>query len=868
MSTDVVSLRFGPYRLHPVQGLTEGDREIRVTPKSLAVLYALARRSGEIVTKEELFETAWPARLVTDSALSSCIGELRQALDDNARKPRYIETVHRRGFRFLQPCGEITRDPWKSVPKAEPPAGYEREFAALVAQLAQARSGPGRVVAVLSDEAGGKNNLVDAFAAWASREAAWQVGRGACDELSGRGDPYRPLLDALTTLCLQPGGSQLVSQLRLHAPTWLTELTPVLQSDEVAAQRLKTSGVTTPRAHRELGAALAALAARRPLLLILEDLQWCDTPTLDWLAGLEQPLSAPILVLATHTSDVRIDAETTLTLESRDRGGVDDRVARLGDRERQMLQAAGIAGTRFSDADVAAALDLPRAAVVEALAGLVAAGDLVRDAGAERRTDETSTQCYGFASGILRRRLLEALPVQQERCFHRRIACGLENALGESASDRSPELAVRYERAYDLERAVQSLHDAAVVSRRRGAHRIAHEHLRRALALLPALPEAADRNAWDALLHAALGGELAAEQGLGGADVDHCFERALALSNEMTTSRRLVNILWRIWVFRLNRGPLTKAQDIADRLFEVARALNDPALELSAHHAFWGTALMLGDVRRVVRHTREGIALCGAGLDGAVAITEGCTLHDSHVSNHPATVCAGFCGAWAEALAGHSDNAKRTADATVAHARDFGHPFSLAMSLVQSAGALAAGGDAVNARRYAREGAAISKEHGFAVFQAWAGVYEGWAASRLGDTREGLRTVHEALAVFRGTELWLFRPFQLALAAEIEIENGMHDAAAGSLDEAFTIAERVGDRLAAARLHWLRGELALATATTVEHLARAERDLRASLDIANATGAEEIRGRVVKSLERLDGADGGRRQEPADNPTP
>ena len=128
MPTDDNSLKFGPYRLHPVQGLTHGDREIHVTPKSLAVLYMLVRRSGEIVTKKELFDTAWSGRSVTDAALSSCIRELRQALGDDARKPSYLETVHRRGFRFITPCSKF--DEGGVLPRPDN-LRHERELDAL-----------------------------------------------------------------------------------------------------------------------------------------------------------------------------------------------------------------------------------------------------------------------------------------------------------------------------------------------------------------------------------------------------------------------------------------------------------------------------------------------------------------------------------------------------------------------------------------------------------------------------------------------------------------------------------------------------------------------------------------------------------------
>ena len=98
---------FGRYRLHPTQGLRSGKREIRITPKSLSLLRALAERSGQIVSKEELFRIVWPKSAVTDATLTSCIKELRRALHDDARTPRYIETVHRRGFRFLVPTAPI-----------------------------------------------------------------------------------------------------------------------------------------------------------------------------------------------------------------------------------------------------------------------------------------------------------------------------------------------------------------------------------------------------------------------------------------------------------------------------------------------------------------------------------------------------------------------------------------------------------------------------------------------------------------------------------------------------------------------------------------------------------------------------------------
>ena len=102
------ALTFGRYRLQPQGGLMSGAREIRLTPKALALLTFLAERPGKVISKEELFAAVWPGVAVGDAALVTCIQELRKALRDNARHPRYIETLHRRGYRFI---AEITSAP-------------------------------------------------------------------------------------------------------------------------------------------------------------------------------------------------------------------------------------------------------------------------------------------------------------------------------------------------------------------------------------------------------------------------------------------------------------------------------------------------------------------------------------------------------------------------------------------------------------------------------------------------------------------------------------------------------------------------------------------------------------------------------------
>ena len=93
---------FDAFRFDPRTGeLWKGNSELRLTPRAAAVLALLADRSPNIVTKQELLALVWNGRATGDEAITSCIRELRRVLGDNSRKPRFIETRHRRGYRLV-----------------------------------------------------------------------------------------------------------------------------------------------------------------------------------------------------------------------------------------------------------------------------------------------------------------------------------------------------------------------------------------------------------------------------------------------------------------------------------------------------------------------------------------------------------------------------------------------------------------------------------------------------------------------------------------------------------------------------------------------------------------------------------------------
>ena len=98
----VARLRFDRFELDEAEArLTCAGEPVALAPKPFAVLCALARTPGRLVTKNALLDLVWGHRFVTDSVIKSAISELRAALDDDPKQPRYIETVCRRGYRFI-----------------------------------------------------------------------------------------------------------------------------------------------------------------------------------------------------------------------------------------------------------------------------------------------------------------------------------------------------------------------------------------------------------------------------------------------------------------------------------------------------------------------------------------------------------------------------------------------------------------------------------------------------------------------------------------------------------------------------------------------------------------------------------------------
>ncbi len=300
-----------------------GQQQLELTPRAFAVLRHLVEHAGRLVTKEELLVAVWHDTVVSDAALTSCIRDLRQALGDSSETPRYIETVHRRGFRFIgpiaRPADTHARRPgphaaagWLSGLSLAPPTlvGRGAELARLHRLLENARNGQRQLVFVTGEPGIGKTALVEAFLSQIGPDATLRLALGQCVQQYGAGEAYLPLLEALGRLGREAGGEEVVHVLKRYAPTWLTQLPALLSDPDLDAVQRRAQGTTRERMLRELAEAVDALSAEEPLVLVLEDLHWSDSSTIDLLARVAgRREAARLLVVATYRpADVAANA--------------------------------------------------------------------------------------------------------------------------------------------------------------------------------------------------------------------------------------------------------------------------------------------------------------------------------------------------------------------------------------------------------------------------------------------------------------------------------------------------------------------------------------------------------------------------------
>ena len=512
---------------------------------------------------------------------------------------------------------------------------------------------------------------------------------------------------------------------------------------------------------------LLGLAARRPVLMIIEDAHWIDPTTLEMIEQCLDRISvARVMIVMTSRPENQPAVEShpivaRLTLNRLGRSGVEAIIAGLGgdhlpvetvnaivaradgvplfaeeltmvvmetsetsipatlhdslmarlDRvseAKEVAQIAACIGREFEYPLLAALAEKPDSDLQSAL-------DRLCDAELIFRRGAAPEAHYIFKHALVRDAAYESLLRSRRQELHTRVA----DVLGSGAVVVSapPELlAHHFTEAGLITQAIANWQRAGEQAAQRAANLEAIQYFNRALGLLMDLPEDRAREMTEFKVLTHLGPALMVIKGWAASEVRTAYERSHELAVRLEGSADLVPPLIGIWLYHNARGQYDRADKVTAELFHIAKATSEDGLLLQAHHAAWPIPLFRGSFKQSNEHVDDGLALYDADR------------HKDHAliyMGHDPAVCAHACGAQAAWALGLPDRAQRHAAQAIELARRIGHIPTLAFALWYVCGACAARGDAAAVLAAVEEQLTLSREQKLVLTEASAQLLGG-----------------------------------------------------------------------------------------------------------------------------------------------
>ncbi len=697
---------------------------------------------------------------------------------------------------------------------AAPLIGRSAELTALQDVWRAAAAGRRGLVLVRGGAGVGKTRLVAEVAELARLQGA-VVATAQCFGAAGR-LALAPVADWLRNDAVQSAAAAL-------DPVWRTEVGRLLP----AGGRGTGSRATTDawQRHRFFeGLARALIAVRRPLLLVLDNVQWCDQETLAFITFcLALADDAPLLVAATGREEdldedrelagwiVRMRATGLLTelplgpLEAADTARLAEAISgqRLPEEGTSLLHAAtggfplyvieaargttDNGGTPLAAGDLAAVLRKrleQGTAAAREVAGLAAAvgtnfalelltdaSDLDADAVVEavdelwrRRIVREFRDGYDFSHDLLRETAYAGISPPRRWLLHRRIAQSLELLHGEDSDAVAVQLAEQYAQAGRPERAVAYYQRAADVAAGMFAHAEEIRLHEKALVIIAAMPRGRDRDSRELAVLEAMAAPLNARYGYSSPDVQQTLERSIAIAESLGRRDSRVAGLAALAGALFVQGCTADSYRTASRALDLA----DPESELAgkAHFPAGCSAFGLGMAAEGLRHLELAAKLAG----GAVWLSFGTRpdVHGKAFSAH------------AHWLLGHDDDALAACREAITLARTVGHPYCEALALGYGGITHQVRHDLPELRSTVDELRRLCDRYDFAYYREWALILDGWSR----DDASGADLVRLGIANLKSAGAFARMPYWLSLLADLYARDGLPGAARATLDAA------------------------------------------------------------------------------------
>ena len=768
----------------------------------------------------------------------------------------------------------------RALPRSGPPAvqlvGRSAEIGLLQGLWRDAATGRPGLALVCGAAGVGKTRLVAELADLARAQGAVVAG-SQCFGRSGR-LALAPVADWLRSPAVAAVTAGLDESLR-------TEVERLIPSGRRSERPVVPAVLADAwQGHRFYeGLARALHAVDRPMLLLLENLQWCDQETLAFLTfclGLAP--TAKLLVAATLRNDNPVDDDalvdwtdrmratglltqiTLSPLEAADTACLGDAISgrQLSAADRDLLQATtggfplyiveavrGISAAGpvpIPAGDLAAVLrnrlDQVTSPARE-VAGLAAAagGDFTLDLLTEasdldadvvvaavdelwqRRILREFREGYDFSHDLLRETAYDQVSPPKRWLLHRRIAQSLELLHADDADLVAAPLAEQYARGGRPARAVAYYQRAAGVAAGMFAYDEAIRLHQEALSIICCLPAGRGKDGQELGVLEAMAAPLNARFGYSSPELQRTLERSIALAESLRRPDSTLAGLVALWTSQFVQGRTADAYQTATRALELAEP--DSTLSGLAHFALGGSALSLGRPAEAVRH----LELAASLTTGAVSLSVG-TRPEVH---------AMAWSAHAHWLLGHDNDAQLSSDGAVKLARAFDHPYNLAVALAYCAITRQMRGDVAGLRDAVAELRELCDRYGFAYYREWALILAGWSQrdeSGIAIARRGIDNLKSAGSFAR-------MPYWLSLLADLCARGCQPGAARATLDAAVVAARTRND------LWWLPEVLRLRAAFDQGQAAISR--LRSAAQLASAHGSTALLRRCERDLTDL-----------------
>jgi len=337
--------RFADFELdRSAYQLRRKGRPVRIERIPLDLLFLLAERPGQLVTREDMIKRIWGKDVFfdTDNSINAAVRKIRQVLHDGAETPRFVATVPTKGYRFVAPLRDIRSANQRGMPNVASHRGAEngvrrqpstmvgraRELSELRAGLADAAAGRGSLLLISGEPGIGKTRLSAELASLA-QTGAMEVRIGQCLDRE-ESVPYLPFVEILETCVDRASNPRELRKLVGDEGPELARLMPRLGRllPDLAPPVDLPPRETRRHLFNSFCDFTARLVSEQPTLFIVEDLHWADDSTLSLLDHLVKRLSKlPLLIVGTfREAEVDLSPGLAQTLEDLLRGHLASRI--------------------------------------------------------------------------------------------------------------------------------------------------------------------------------------------------------------------------------------------------------------------------------------------------------------------------------------------------------------------------------------------------------------------------------------------------------------------------------------------------------------------------------------------------------------